>query len=86
MAVYSLDGFKCKKREDLEFEAIEAIWLEVKVGRGKQVLLCFLYRTPSGDDEILDKLSAMLDKAVLEGKEVLVLGGVNPFIGYKSIC
>ena len=47
------------------------------MSKGKQVLFCSLYRPLGGDGEFVDKLSAMLDKAVLEGKEILVLGNVN---------
>lgn len=79
VAMYCPDGFRCYRRSDLEVDALEVLWTEVKVHRGKSVLVCSVYRSPTGGcfGNFVEQFSVMLENAVLEGKEIIVLGDLN---------
>ena len=70
-----------ERRDDLEPDSIECIWVEVLCKNAKNFLICCVYRPPDLSN-YLDKnfnnyLSNMLSIATAERKEVTILGDVN---------
>ncbi|EDO35533.1 predicted protein [Nematostella vectensis] len=59
-----------KRRVDLEFEGIEAIWLELLFHRSSPCFACFIYRRPSSTSAYI----ALLDEI---SQQVMVLGDLN---------
>ena len=57
--VYICDNNPCKRRQDLEFQGLESIWLELKI-KSKNILFNIFYRPPNSSNEILEKKSMIL--------------------------
>ena len=75
VAVYINQSIKYKRREDLECDEIEALWLEVKESQRGRVLLCNLYRPPSSPSSVDDQIYYMMKAALNEGMGIIVMGG-----------
>ena len=39
-------GMTWQSRPDLEYDKIEAIWIEIFIPKSRPVLICFMYRPP----------------------------------------
>ncbi len=78
VAVYISDWVRHIRRSDLEHEGIESVWLEIRQRTNKPLLVCNLYRPPSSSSSYLESIRVMLESALNEGKEVAVLGDLNP--------
>ena len=74
--VYVHNSCRCRRRNDLEKDDVEAIWLEVHL-RPHTILLCNVYRPPSSNSSTLPNNIDMVEAATSEGKEVVVLGDLN---------
>ena len=61
--VYVHDNIPCKKRQDLEFQGLESIWLELKL-KSKTILFGIFYRPPNSSNEILEKIDDSIDLAL----------------------
>ena len=64
------------RKHELELEAVEAIWIEVK-GGGESLLVCNVYRPPNVNAEWMDDVEAMIENALTGGMTVVVLGDFN---------
>lgn len=62
MILYVKDTIPCKRRQDLEIEGLESIWLELKL-KNKVTLLSVFYRPPNSNQAILDKIERSVDLA-----------------------
>ena len=76
LLVYVPETLRSRRRYDLEPQSIEAIWVEVWA-RGSQTLLCNLYNPPNTNVEFLEELGYMLEVAVGEKKEIIIMGDFN---------
>ena len=74
--VYVTDKCRSRKRKDLEEDGVEILWVEVRLNR-RTLLLGNMYRPPNTNSSVLDSLELMLERAVSERKEVLLMGDFN---------
>ena len=81
VAIFCLDGSRCKRREDLECCDVEAVWIELVTSKKKSLLVCTIYRPGC---KFFTNLSIMLENANKECKEILVMGDFN--INYLVDC
>ena len=91
MVVYTHSSLVVKRRHDLENDLLSAVWLELGMPRQKKILVCNVYREwqhmgqgpTNTTGSIAEQLQRWLlfieawDKALQEGKEVMVLGDIN---------
>jgi len=86
VGVYISENIKWKRREDLENELLENIWIEICPEKAKHFLVCCMYRPP--DQSVhLNKNWQKYFKQQLEtvndlSLEVIIMGDFN--INYKS--
>ena len=67
-----------KRRNDLEINNVECIWLEFKQDKTTTLLVCFIYRNP--DDTFrpwLDRYEYMIDNVLDKNFEIVILGDYN---------
>ena len=64
------------RRKDLEADDIELIWVEVRAA-GKCYLAGSVYRPPRFPNEWMDSLHSVLDLALCEKADVILLGDFN---------
>ena len=76
LLAYVSNTVKCIRRKDLEDDNLEVLWLQVK-GHRRWLLIGNVYRAPSSAVTWFDLFESMLDKAVSEGMEMIVLGDFN---------
>ena len=90
VVVYTHKSLVVKRRDDLEDNTVSAIWLEVGLPRQKKILICHAYREwkylgqeDGSSGSVASQLSRwstllnMWEKALLEGKEVIVMMDAN---------
>ena len=68
----------------MECSDLEAVWIELRTGRVKPLLVCTIYRSPDSGCQIFNSPSILLENANKECKEVLVMGDLN--INLLSDC
>ena len=47
LLIYLADHINYSRRQDIESEDIESIWIEIKLRNSKSFLICSVYRPPS---------------------------------------
>ncbi len=77
VAIYIRDTLMFSRREDLEIDDVECIWVEIKCKQRQPVLISSIYRPPSSSVEFMGKLSDILNKASCECKEIITTGDFN---------
>ena len=90
VVVYTHSSLVVKRREDLENESVAAVWLEVGLPRQRKILVATMYRewqllnqadqTSKSVPAQLERWSSFLaiwETALMEGKEVIVMGDIN---------
>ena len=77
IVVYVKDNISCIRRQDLECDSLESIWLECQQSNSSSFLICSCYRPPSAKHEWLDIFSVSLEKSFLEQKECIIVGDFN---------
>ena len=88
--MYTHKSLVVKRRHDLEDSSVSAIWLEAGLPRQKKIVICHAYREwkyLEQEDESSGSVAAqmlrwsallhMWEKALLEGKEVILLMDAN---------
>ncbi len=75
VCIYVSNQLPCRRREDLEMEGIEVIWIEVFGVFKRPVLIGCCYRPPSSDRSFYDLLEKIIEKVI--NKNVLLLGDFN---------
>lgn len=72
------DALVATRRDDLELDTVEAMWLEIAVPKSRSFLDGNFYGTdrtsPYYDKDFMVKLNGILDTASSEGKEMLLFG------------
>ena len=84
VAIFCPDGPCCRRREDLECNDLQALWIELGSSKKRPLLVCTIYRPPDTGCQFFDSLSVMLETANKECKEILVMGDFN--LNYLSDC
>ena len=74
--VYVTDKCRSMRRNDLEEDEVEILWVEVRMNQ-RTLLLGNMFRPPNATSSVLDSLEVMLERAVSERKEVILMGDFN---------
>ena len=81
VAAYVRSDLIATRRDDLELDTVEGMWLEIAVPKSCSLLIGNFYRpdrtSPYYDKDFMKKLSDILDTASAEGKELLLFGDFN---------
>ena len=76
-AVYIMDGIKAKRRNDIEEDGIEVLWLELKLRNTNYVIGC-AYRAPDyPHSTFFDYLDDVMRMETRKGKEIIIMGDLN---------
>ena len=69
------------RRDDLEVDSVEGLWLEIAMPKSCGFLLGSFYRPDRSskyyDEDFMAKLNCILDTATADGKEILLFGDFN---------
>ena len=65
-----------RRREDLESDKIESIWLELFQKKSASAYICSLYRNPASTSEWIDDFMSMMDK-IPDNADIILLGDFN---------
>ena len=68
--VYVKNGIMAKRRQDLEDDNIEFLWVEITPTKGKPFLLGTVYRNPAERSDWLDRYENLIDKALTDKKRI----------------
>ena len=72
-----MDGIKVKRRNDIEEDGIEVLWLELKLRNTNYVIGC-AYRTPDyPHSTFFDYLDDAMRMETRKGKEIIIMGDLN---------
>lgn len=74
--IFASDNIKSARRRDLEVAGIELIWVEVRIA-GRCLLVGNVYRPPRSSNEWMDSMHCILDRALQEKVDVILLGDFN---------
>ena len=77
VAMYIRNSLTFIRRNDLETDDIECIWIEIKCKQKQPVHICSLYRPPSCSVDFIGKLSEIIDRVSCECKETIVTVDFN---------
>lgn len=75
--VYIREGIVYKRRNDLESNDLESVWIEVCPTNGKSFLVCFMYRHPSSAIVWNEYFENSLESVLGEEREIFILGDFN---------
>ena len=69
------------RRDDLEVDGVEGLWLELLHPKSRGILIGTFYRPPNSsrfnDKEFILKFETMLDTGTADVKEIILLGDFN---------
>ena len=78
---YIREDIEWHRRDDLEVDGIECIWVEIFVKKSKSMLFCTLYKPPDSskhlDKTFTSKLDEMITMIHHENKETIIAGDLN---------
>lgn len=77
LLVYVRDDILCIRRNDLEFDHFESIWLEIFPKNSKSLLIGHFYRNPLSTISWNEVFDDQLEKAIAEEKELFIFGDFN---------
>ena len=75
--VYVRNGVKAERRQDLERNEIECVWLEVSPKKSKSFLVGILYRHPNEGVQWNEHFDDLMETALSKQKENYLLGDFN---------
>ena len=80
-AIYIRDDIQWQRRNDLEVNGIECLWIELLIKQSRSILLGIIYRPPDTskflDKDFEAKCEDMLNMVLSEDKEVIMTGDLN---------
>ena len=76
VVVYMSEAVKSMRRQDLEEEGMEIVWIQIKMSK-RSLLIGNVYRPPDAPAVWMDGLEAMLERVVQEKLDVVLLGDLN---------
>ena len=65
------------RRNDLESQEIESVWMEIALRNNKPFLICSVYRPPSSHAEWCELFSKQIERASSHSEEIYILGDIN---------
>ena len=77
VAIYYRDYLNVKIRDDLAIPNLEVICLEVNKFKCKPLLVASIYRPPSAQIELFDKINDFIKAMDTENKDIVIVGDVN---------
>jgi exonuclease III len=81
VGMYISNDIQFERRQDLENDKVECIWIEILCKSSKNFLVCCLYKPPANSrylpNYFNEHLRDMLSIATAGGKEIIALGDVN---------
>ena len=81
VAVYARNDLVVTRRDDLEVDSVEGLWLEIAMPKSRGFLVGNFYRPDRSskyyDENFMVKLNSILDTATADGKEILLFGDFN---------
>ena len=87
IAIYISDDIAWKRREVLEQDGIECLWIEIDILNGNNLLVGCMYRPPDSSAYLYKDFNSALDKMVTTVNknclETLLLGDIN--VNYLQI-
>ena len=72
--LYVKEGLHYKRRDDLEIQNIESIWIEV-ANSHKRILVGLFYRPPNSDSQLFSNIEDSIGLAVDTGINAIILTG-----------
>ncbi|MES9881523.1 MAG: reverse transcriptase family protein [Sedimenticola sp.] len=75
--VYVKDGVRCKRREDLESDRLECLWIELFPKNSKSFLVGNMYRHPNESVNWNNEFENQIEKVLQQQKEFYLLGDFN---------
>ena len=69
----------------LEQFGVESIWLDVRLKHIKPIRICFLYRNPSEHVDWMNHFSLMMENALEDSFEIMILGDFNLDL-FSQLC
>ena len=86
VAMYIRNSLTFIRRNDLETDDVEAIWIEMKCKQRQPVIIGSIYRPPSSSIDFIDKLGDIIDRVSCECKETIVTGDFNYDVSGDESC
>ena len=90
VGVYIKDNVPYIRRNDIEAENLECIWLEILLPKTKGLLIGIFYRPPYGSkylrNDFDDELDNLLQSVITEAKECMIMGDFNCNYKKKNDC
>ena len=83
--VYVKNGINAKRRDDLETNDIQCVWLEITPDWGKSFRIGNMYRPPNSKVEFNDKFENFIIYVMREEKEIILMGDFNKDLFNKEI-
>ena len=77
LLIYSSKELNTIRRDDIEMQDIEAIWIELVNNYRQPLLIGYIYRPPNSRAECVTKFETMLLKVDTEDKELIILADFN---------
>ena len=75
--VFVRNELMAKRRADLEVNNVECLWIEISPRKGKSFLVGYLYRNPAERAEWADQFDTLIDRVLMDKKEMIMLGDFN---------
>ena len=81
VAVYARKDLVLTRRDELEVDSVEGLWLEIAMPKSRGFLVGSFYRPDRSfkdyDEDFMAKLNCILDTATADDKEILLFGNFN---------
>lgn len=81
VAIYARKDLVVTRRDDLEVDSVEGLWLEIAMPKSRSFLVGSYYRpdysSKNYDEDFMAKLNCILDSTTADGKEILLFGDFN---------
>ena len=81
IGAYVKDGIPYIRREDLECEDLEMMWLEISFKNTKSFLISVIYRPPDTSKHLcknfIERITDKLQAIQIENKETIIIGDIN---------
>ena len=76
--LYVKDNINVSRRDDLDFDDLEGIWVQIKIN-GKQILFGIFYIPPKSTQDIWEKLESSIEMAINDTAidDVIITGDFN---------
>ena len=79
LAVYIHESIQSitRRRDDLESEDVESVWIEIRVPHSSPLFVCYLYRNPASSFIWYDEFVKMMDRVSNISSNIVLLGDFN---------